>query len=321
MRDVHFTPLLPSPMQRHRVMLAATVLLALPMTLAMMLSDALGQGTGDDRRDAGKAAPLSNPAQPDDPFVVPYLAAQAMPGWAGMATPLVVVASPPISMNARPPPPTYVQIAQIPPNATLSQGQDLGNGTWRVPLEALPDLAITLPPDYVGTARLSITAISEHSDGRVSQRTVELDVPVHSPQGTSGSSEHRDRDTARSVEQSANSVTADALALRSLVPKPQPSETASAQKLLKRGDELFAQGDLAGARLFYQRAASGGSAPAALALGRTHDPVVYERLHVRGLSPDPEQAMRWYREAMENGVGEAERPLKELTAWLAAHRK
>jgi len=99
------------------------------------------------------------------------------------------------------------------------------------------------------------------------------------------------------------------------------SAAISAQTLLKRGDELFARGDLSGARLFYKRAASSGSAQAALALGKTLDPVVHEQLHVRGLSPDPDEAARWYREAVASGVGEAEGLLKDLNGWIAAHRK
>ena len=87
--------------------------------------------------------------------------------------------------------------------------------------------------------------------------------------------------------------------------------------LMKRGDDLFAQGDLAGARLYYEMVAETGNAKAALALGRTHDPLVHERLHVRGLPPDPEQAATWYRRAVAAGSGDAEQQLKKLTDWLA----
>lgn len=87
--------------------------------------------------------------------------------------------------------------------------------------------------------------------------------------------------------------------------------------LMKRGDDLFAQGDLAGARLYYERVAETGNAKAAFALGRTHDPLVHERLHVRGLAPDPEQAAAWYRRAVAAGSGDAEQQLKKLTDWLA----
>ena len=60
-----------------------------------------------------------------------------------------------------------------------------------------------------------------------------------------------------------------------------------------------------------------GALRAALALGRTHDPRVHERLRVRGLAADPEQAASWYRKAAAAGDAEAERNLQKLTDWLA----
>ncbi|WP_146210748.1 hypothetical protein [Azospirillum sp. TSO35-2] len=96
-----------------------------------------------------------------------------------------------------------------------------------------------------------------------------------------------------------------------------PPSTIPEATLMKRGDDLFAQGDLAGARLYYEMAAEAGNARAAFALGRTHDPLVHERLHVRGLSPDPEQAAAWYRRAIAAGSGDAEQQLQKLTVWLA----
>ncbi|HEX2939716.1 MAG TPA: AAA family ATPase [Rhodopila sp.] len=68
--------------------------------------------------------------------------------------------------------------------------------------------------------------------------------------------------------------------------------------LLKRGQESIALGDIAAARLFWQRAAEGGSAPAALALGKTYDPNQPES---KGAPPDPAQAAMWYRKAESLG--------------------
>ncbi|WP_049976414.1 tetratricopeptide repeat protein [Azospirillum sp. B506] len=96
-----------------------------------------------------------------------------------------------------------------------------------------------------------------------------------------------------------------------------PPSTIPQATLMKRGDDLFAQGDLAGARLYYEMAAETGNAKAAFALGRTHDPLVHERLHVRGLPPDAEQAAAWYRRAVAAGSSDAEQQLRKLTDWLA----
>lgn len=104
-----------------------------------------------------------------------------------------------------------------------------------------------------------------------------------------------------------------AAAPRAVSPPPIPEAT-----LMARGDALFAQGDLAAARLFYEMAAAGGSNVAAVALGRTHDPVVLGRMRVRGLVPDADKAAEWYGRAAANGYADAEARLKELAAWRAA---
>ena len=98
-----------------------------------------------------------------------------------------------------------------------------------------------------------------------------------------------------------------------------PTGSAAAlpeELVMRRGDALFAQGDLAGARLFYESGLAAGSSRAAFALGKTYDPLVHRQLGVRGFPPDPAKALDWYRTAMAAGNMEAERWLQDLTAWL-----
>ena len=58
-------------------------------------------------------------------------------------------------------------------------------------------------------------------------------------------------------------------------------------RLIKRGQQLLASGDIAPARLLLQRAANGGSAQAALILGGTYDPDVLREIGVLGFAPNP----------------------------------
>jgi TPR repeat protein len=67
--------------------------------------------------------------------------------------------------------------------------------------------------------------------------------------------------------------------------------------LMKRGDQLLALGDVAAARLLYQRAADAGSAPAATALGKTYDP----HYMAPGQAGDPARAAQWYQRAVTSG--------------------
>jgi TPR repeat protein len=82
--------------------------------------------------------------------------------------------------------------------------------------------------------------------------------------------------------------------------------------LLRRGDDLLGEGDISAARLFYERAASAGSARGASGAGRTYDPAFLARIDVRGLRGDTVRAIDWYRKAIELGDKGAAEPLKAL---------
>jgi hypothetical protein len=84
--------------------------------------------------------------------------------------------------------------------------------------------------------------------------------------------------------------------------------------LLARGDWLFATGDVASARLFYERAAYAGEARAAVRLGETFDPVYLYYSHWHGLHGDSGAAMFWYRRARDLGATSVAGRLKRLEA-------
>jgi len=75
--------------------------------------------------------------------------------------------------------------------------------------------------------------------------------------------------------------------------------------LLARGDWLFATGDVASARLLYERAAGVGEARAAVKLGKTFDPAFLSRLKRRGERADSDMAVFWYRRARDLGASDA----------------
>ena len=90
-----------------------------------------------------------------------------------------------------------------------------------------------------------------------------------------------------------------------------PAETGA---LMARSDALLATGDIAAARLFYQRAAEQGLAAAATALGQTFDPLYLEQAHVRGIHGEPAIAAGWYRKASAAGDRQGEIRLARLLA-------
>jgi hypothetical protein len=84
--------------------------------------------------------------------------------------------------------------------------------------------------------------------------------------------------------------------------------------LLSRGDWLFATGDLASARLLYERAADAGEARAAVRLGETFDPVYLDHSRLRGLHGDTNTAVLWYRRALNLGATGVANRLNRLEA-------
>jgi len=82
--------------------------------------------------------------------------------------------------------------------------------------------------------------------------------------------------------------------------------------LIKRGQELAAQGDIAGARLLLRRAAEAGDAQAMQALGATYDSTMLAKLKVIGVAPDDGRARAWYERAAAAGAPEAGRRLEQL---------
>src|SRR5690606_33927744 len=90
-----------------------------------------------------------------------------------------------------------------------------------------------------------------------------------------------------------------------------PEEIGS---MLKRGEELLMQGDIASARLLLQRAADAQDARAAFALAASFDPIELKRLGVYGATPDVTKARDWYERAKQYGSREAPRRLELLAS-------
>nr|WP_295833571.1 hypothetical protein [uncultured Azospirillum sp.] len=352
------------------------------------------------KRDEAKGAGAKGDGAETDWRLMPFVAAQASGNGAGQPILLSIAVTAPYGQpNPQHEALTYVLIDNLPTKARLSNGERGADGAWKVQLEGLRDLTLTLPPESSDPVMLHITAVTDHGGGVVARQAVNLAIPISetvaaaeppvpdtpppaqggssqtveqamaatgpdagpvgsgsaaspspqdSPQSEAVASEaapdpvpapapvespDREIDAAPEVTVQAAvpeavaappapepPVTIAALPAAPAVAAPRPPKLPSGvpeAALMKRGDDLFAQGDLAGARLYYEMLAATGNAKAAFALGRTHDPLVHERLHVRGLPPDPEQAASWYRRAVAAGSGDAEQNLKKLTDWLA----
>jgi hypothetical protein len=82
-------------------------------------------------------------------------------------------------------------------------------------------------------------------------------------------------------------------------PPASPPMAAEIAELLARGDAFVVIGDIASARVFYERAASAGDGRAALRMGTTFDPAFLRRARLPHTFGDPAQARSWYRRAFD----------------------
>jgi hypothetical protein len=90
------------------------------------------------------------------------------------------------------------------------------------------------------------------------------------------------------------------------MPSASPPLAAEVADLLARGDSFVLIGDVASARVFYERAANAGDGRAAVRMGATFDPVFLRRAGLRNTIGDPAQARSWYRRALDLGSVEAQ---------------
>jgi hypothetical protein len=92
------------------------------------------------------------------------------------------------------------------------------------------------------------------------------------------------------------------------------SDASEIAAKMKIGADLMANGDVAAARMMFERAAEAGEAAAAFALAETYDPLVLRTLRLRGaIAPDPALARRWYEKARDLGSSAAPERIARLS--------
>lgn len=72
---------------------------------------------------------------------------------------------------------------------------------------------------------------------------------------------------------------------------------ADIASFVARGNALLARGDIASARLFFERAADAGDSRAALGMAESYDPATLSAAGVQGVKGDPAKADFWYGQA------------------------
>jgi len=76
------------------------------------------------------------------------------------------------------------------------------------------------------------------------------------------------------------------------------------EDLIREGNKRMREGDILEARQLYQKAVALGDPEAALAMGRSYDPIYFARIDKKNAEPDAAKAFDWYRKAMDGGANQ-----------------
>ena len=178
-------------------------------------------------------------------------------------------------------PKAAVVISGLAAGSALSAGIQLGPNAWQLSTEGLDRAVITPPRSFVGV--MDLTLELRLADGTVADRkSLKL--------------EWMDRGV--------------------LVPvQSEPRQYNASEITAMKGSavQLMANGDVAGARMMYQRLAKEGDASAALALAETYDPPMLRNSNVTGgVTSDVALAQSWYEKARALGSRVAAQRLEAL---------
>jgi len=218
---------------------------------------------------------------------------------------------------------SFVRIRGMPPAVILSEGHSIAPGSWAIPLSVLPNLRISIPVGVSGKSDITIALVQIDgtvlADARAS--LVVAAAELIAPQQPDAP---RERSVASvgappaPLEASPPPAPRPPVPVTSAPPPREPPPLTEDQKrataFIVRGRAQAAQGNIAAARLFYQRAAEADIAEGAFALAGTYDPAELALMGVAGVQPDIALARRWYEKARELGAREAEERLRRLSA-------
>jgi len=176
-------------------------------------------------------------------------------------------------------------VSGLVPGTTLSTGKAWGSTGWILPAAELATTYLRPPSSFNGVMEYSVS-LQRPDNSVIDRQTMRLEWT--SPTAQQPAPQQQSESRQMSAEEVGS--------------------------MLKRGEELLMQGDIASARLLLQRAADAQDARAAFALAASFDPIELKRLGVYGATPDVTKARDWYERAKQYGSREAPRRLELLAS-------
>ena len=206
-------------------------------------------------------------------------------------------------------------------NANISTGDHASGTKLRLP----PTLS-KASSTYGDIASVPIEPQIQRSAATAALPVVPIAAPTAppSPAGDVLASDEKDQSFGKGTPGSeARGASAEVSPPAALTAEPIPDSSAPAPaperaprlpagqitELLARGDSFLQAGDVASARLFYERAADAGDWQAAIRMGATFDPAFLGRAGVR-TGGEPTKAQSWYRHALDLGAPKTDRQVE-----------
>ena len=199
---------------------------------------------------------------------------------------------------------------------------DHASGTER----RLPPILSNASSTYGDVASVPIEPQIPRSAATAALPVVPVALPAASPPPAEDApaSDEKDQSSAKGAPGSeAREAAPDVSPPAALTAEPVPGSSAPAPapetaprlsarqitELLDRGDSFLHAGDVASARLFYERAADAGDWQAAIRMGATFDPAFLGRAGVRTVG-EPTKAQSWYLHALDLGAPKTDRQVE-----------
>jgi hypothetical protein len=203
---------------------------------------------------------------------------------------------------------SFVRVRGLPPSISLTVGHAIGPGSWAVPLFGLAGLKANIPAGVSGRSEIVVSLVAV--DGTLLAEA--SSALVIGPAAILGPPEQ-----SKAAASPPTPVPAVRPERGGMPTMPRPPELSAEQKthaerLLAQGDRFLAQGNIAVARQYFQRAAEAGLAQGAMRLAGTYDPAELGRMQAQGVVPDRAEARKWYERARELGAPDAEARLAGL---------
>ena len=220
---------------------------------------------------------------------------------------------------------SFIRIRGLPADSSMSEGFAIAPSLWAVPLNSLSNLRIKLTRALKADVPLTIALATVDGDVLAEARSMLRPVGV-------GGAAPPPLPNSGTAKASASLIPPAPIPARppatiidpTEIAPPPPDPQAAAEELpltdeqvralgfITRAREQLAEGNIAVARLLFERAAKVGLAYGALGLAETYDPVELSRQRVLGIAPDLETARNWYRQASKLGAPEADERLARL---------